>query len=86
MRIRHPAADEGKKIVVVVGSGFAGLNAAKALSQSKEVTVFLIDQRNYHLFQPGALRGARQAAPRGLQQNAPLGETDESISPEVSHR
>lgn len=52
MRIRHPAADEGKKIVVVVGSGFAGLNAAKALSQSKEVAVFLIDQRNYHLFQP----------------------------------
>lgn len=40
MRIRHPAADEGKKIVVVVGSGFAGLNAAKALSQSKEVAVF----------------------------------------------
>lgn len=61
MRIRHPAADEGKKIVVVVGSGFAGLNAAKALSQSKEVAVFLIDQRNYHLFQPPRLDEIKQS-------------------------
>ncbi len=52
MKLRHPAADQGKKIVVVVGSGFAGLNAAKALSRSDDVVVFLVDQRNYHLFQP----------------------------------
>ena len=52
MRIRHPAAWEGKKIVILVGGGFAGLNAAKELSRSPEVAVILIDQRNYHLFQP----------------------------------
>lgn len=52
MKIRHPEAENGKKTVVIVGSGFAGLNAAKALSRSQDVAVFLIDQRNYHLFQP----------------------------------
>ncbi len=52
MKIRHPAVEKGKKSVVIVGGGFAGLNAAKALSNKSEVGVFLIDQRNYHLFQP----------------------------------
>src|SRR3954467_1533037 len=37
--------------VVIVGAGFAGLSAAKALAGSAfDVTV--IDQHNYHLFQP----------------------------------
>ncbi|MBX3378913.1 MAG: NAD(P)/FAD-dependent oxidoreductase [Phycisphaeraceae bacterium] len=37
--------------VVIVGGGFAGLNAAQALSGAPaEVT--LIDRRNFHLFQP----------------------------------
>jgi NADH dehydrogenase len=37
--------------VVIVGAGFAGLSAAKALSGSPfEVTV--VDRHNYHLFQP----------------------------------
>ena len=37
--------------VVIVGAGFGGLSAAKALSRSAfDVTV--IDQHNYHLFQP----------------------------------
>lgn len=52
MRLRHPTAQEGKKIVVIVGAGFAGLNAAKRLARNKDAVVFLIDQRNYHLFQP----------------------------------
>lgn len=52
MKIRHPAAEQGKKIVAIVGAGFGGLNAALELSKSDEVGVFLIDQRNYHLFQP----------------------------------
>ncbi|MBE9181518.1 NAD(P)/FAD-dependent oxidoreductase [Oculatella sp. LEGE 06141] len=38
--------------VVIVGGGFAGLYAAKALGRSKDVTVTLIDKRNFHLFQP----------------------------------
>ena len=37
--------------VVIVGAGFAGLNAAVALNKAAaEIT--LIDQRNHHLFQP----------------------------------
>ena len=39
------------KKVVIVGGGFAGLNAAKQLGNS-EVNVTLIDKNNYHLFQP----------------------------------
>ncbi|MCB0749988.1 MAG: NAD(P)/FAD-dependent oxidoreductase [Ignavibacteriae bacterium] len=40
------------KHVVIVGGGFAGLNAAKVLGKSEKVKVTLIDKRNYHLFQP----------------------------------
>ena len=37
--------------VVVVGAGFAGLTAVKALAKTPR-RVTLIDRRNYHLFQP----------------------------------
>jgi len=37
--------------VVVVGSGFGGLNAARALRRAP-VQVLLVDRNNYHLFQP----------------------------------
>lgn len=37
--------------VVIVGCGFGGLSAAKALGRA-EVDITLIDRRNYHLFQP----------------------------------
>ena len=37
--------------VVILGAGFGGLSAAKKLSRAK-VPFTLIDQRNYHLFQP----------------------------------
>jgi NADH dehydrogenase len=40
------------KHVVIVGGGFAGINAAKALGNKKDVRVTLIDRNNYHLFQP----------------------------------
>jgi NADH dehydrogenase len=36
---------------VIVGSGFAGLNAAKALRRA-DVDITIIDRRNFHLFQP----------------------------------
>ena len=58
------------KKVVIVGGGFAGLNAAKVLGRSGNVDVTLIDRRNYHLFQPllyqvamAALSPAEIAAP-----------------------
>jgi NADH dehydrogenase len=41
----------GKHRVVIVGGGFGGLYAAKAL-RSPEVAVTLVDRRNFHLFQP----------------------------------
>ncbi len=40
-----------KPRVVVVGGGFGGLEATRALAKS-DVAITLIDQRNYHLFQP----------------------------------
>lgn len=52
MRIRNPFKDKGKKIVLIIGGGFGGLNAARSLADQPEVHVVLIDQHNHHLFQP----------------------------------
>jgi NADH dehydrogenase len=38
--------------VVIVGGGFGGLNCARALQSRLDLSVTLIDRRNYHLFQP----------------------------------
>jgi NADH dehydrogenase len=43
--------------VVIVGGGFAGLNAAKSLGRASakvasDIEVTLVDRRNHHLFQP----------------------------------
>ena len=38
--------------VVVVGGGFGGLRAVKALAGRRGVEITLIDRHNYHLFQP----------------------------------
>jgi NADH dehydrogenase len=43
--------DGTRPLVVIIGAGFAGLNAAHALAKAP-VDVTLIDRRNYHLFQP----------------------------------
>ena len=55
--------------VVIVGGGFGGIRAARAL-KSAPVDVTLIDRRNYHLFQPllyqvatGSLSPGQIAAP-----------------------
>ncbi len=40
-----------KPIVVIIGAGFGGLQAAKKL-QNKPVEVTLIDRKNHHTFQP----------------------------------
>ena len=46
-------ADEpdARKRVVIIGAGFAGIAAARALARS-EADVILIDRRNHHIFQP----------------------------------
>lgn len=38
--------------VVVIGAGFAGLEAAKILSKDPRIHLTMIDRNNYHLFQP----------------------------------
>jgi NADH dehydrogenase len=40
------------KQIVVVGAGFAGLNAAKRLGNVAGIAVTVIDRENHHLFQP----------------------------------
>lgn len=47
--IDRPA--EGRHRVVIVGGGFGGLEAARALADAP-VEVVLVDRRNHHLFQP----------------------------------
>ena len=40
------------KKIVIVGAGFAGLNAAKRLRGIADIDVTVIDRENHHLFQP----------------------------------
>ncbi len=68
-----PAGQPGRPRVVIVGAGFGGLTAAKALAGA-DVDLTVIDKHNYHLFQPllyqvatAALSPAQIAAPiRGI--------------------
>lgn len=46
-----PDAPARKPSVVIIGGGFGGLSAAKAL-RNEPVTVTIVDRRNHHLFQP----------------------------------
>jgi NADH dehydrogenase len=41
-----------RRRVVIVGGGFAGLNAARQLGAAAGLDVTLVDRRNHHLFQP----------------------------------
>jgi NADH dehydrogenase len=52
MSFEHPKKADGNKIVLILGAGFAGLNAAKALVDRHDVHIILVDRRNHHLFQP----------------------------------
>jgi len=44
-------AATGKSVVAIIGGGFAGINAARALKHA-DAEIVLIDRRNHHLFQP----------------------------------
>lgn len=50
---REPAVmtATGKPRVVIIGAGFGGLSAAKALKHA-DVEITIVDKHNYHLFQP----------------------------------
>jgi NADH dehydrogenase len=51
--------------VVVVGGGFGGLNATRALAKA-ELDVTLVDRTNHHLFQPLLYQVAAGILPEGL--------------------
>jgi NADH dehydrogenase len=38
--------------ILIIGGGFAGLNAARGLGSDERFDVTLVDRRNHHLFQP----------------------------------
>ena len=56
--------DTTRARVVIVGAGFAGLRAARALAEA-DVEVLLLDKNNYHLFQPLLYQVAVAALPPG---------------------
>jgi NADH:ubiquinone reductase (H+-translocating) len=47
-----PETANGRRHVVIVGGGFAGVGCARKLAGRGDVRVTLIDQHNYHQFQP----------------------------------
>src|SRR5271168_2787208 len=52
MRLRRQKQKDAREHrVVIIGSGFAGLFAARALRRAK-VDVTVLDRTNHHLFQP----------------------------------
>jgi NADH:ubiquinone reductase (H+-translocating) len=47
----QPEAPDARKRIVIVGGGFAGVAAARALKRC-DADVVVIDRRNHHIFQP----------------------------------
>ena len=43
---------EGKKHIVIIGAGFAGLKLARTLNNHEDYHLTLIDKNNFHQFQP----------------------------------
>ena len=41
-----------RKKIAIVGAGFGGIAVCQRICKSKDLTIDLIDRRNYHLFQP----------------------------------
>jgi len=48
----EPAAKPVPKRLVIVGGGFAGINAARSLKKRSDLEITLVDRQNHHLFQP----------------------------------
>jgi len=53
----------GKHRLVIVGAGFAGLQAAKRLGHDPRLAIDLVDRRNHHLFQPLLYQAATSILP-----------------------
>ena len=51
MHTKFNIPETGRERIVIIGAGFAGLEAAKNLSNSR-YQVVLLDKNNYHQFQP----------------------------------
>ena len=47
----HAQQTRARKRIVIIGGGFAGIAAARALKHT-DAEVVLIDRRNHHIFQP----------------------------------
>ena len=43
--------EKSRQRIVIIGGGFGGLNAARALSDA-DVDVVILDRKNHHVFQP----------------------------------
>jgi NADH:ubiquinone reductase (H+-translocating) len=56
---------EGRHQVIVVGGGFGGIRAARALARA-DVDVTIVDRTNHHLFQPLLYQVATGILPDGL--------------------
>ncbi|WP_299462537.1 NAD(P)/FAD-dependent oxidoreductase [uncultured Gimesia sp.] len=50
--IQSPGDGAETKRILIIGGGFAGLNAALELGGVQGIEVTLVDRHNYHLFQP----------------------------------
>jgi NADH dehydrogenase len=50
--LQNPRSKSDTRRVLIIGGGFAGLNAALELGGVAGVEVTLVDRHNYHLFQP----------------------------------
>jgi NADH dehydrogenase len=46
------STDQAKKRAVIVGGGFAGVACARGIAKRHDVAVTLVDQNDYHQFQP----------------------------------
>jgi NADH dehydrogenase len=63
-RLGTALPDASRRHVVIIGGGFGGLAAAKAL-RNAPVRITLIDRRNHHLFQPPLYQIATVVLPSG---------------------
>ena len=63
---RPEAAQAKRKRVVIIGGGFAGIAAARALRRC-DAEVVLIDRRNHHIFQPLLYQVGKRGKSRGGQ-------------------